>query len=249
MNDVDGLDAMPCPEESWDIFGSISTDLAKVGGSISVRAWGIAPLKSQPKIFLSRFLLILCFPLMRLLIFAYSARHALFRMLWLSAALRSLRVMSSYSLAGLQKARAVFGTVVLECDLDTDAETIYKAYSKRWEIELVMRFYKSALEFDETRVHDDYSVIGSEFCDFLSSVLTFRMIRAFDEAKLLEQMTYKKIMKILARAKMFNDPARGWHLIRINPSYEEILKRLDIHPTEKLQPKKKRGRPPKIKHV
>jgi hypothetical protein len=98
-------------------------------------------------------------------------------------------------------------------------------------------------------VHDDYSVIGSEFCDFLSSVLTFRMIRAFDEAKLLEQMPYKKVMRILARAKMFNDPARGWHLIRINPSYEEILKRLDIHPTEKLQPKKKRGRPPKIKHV
>ncbi len=33
--------------------------------------------------------------------------------------------------------------------LDTDADTIYKAYSKRWEIEMVMRFYKSALEFDE----------------------------------------------------------------------------------------------------
>jgi len=154
-----------------------------------------------------------------------------------------------YNLADLQKARTVFGTVVMESDLDIDAQTIYKAYSKRWEIELVMRFYKSALEFDETRVHDDYSVIGSEFCDFLATVLTFRMIRAFDEAKLLEQMTYKKIMKILARAKMFNDPGRGWHLIRINPSHEELLKRLDIHPTEKLQPKKKRGRPPKIKHV
>lgn len=48
---------------------------------------------------------------------------------------------------------------------------------------------------------------------------------------------------------MFNDPGCGWRLIRINPSYEEILKRLDIHPTQKLQPKKKRGRPAKIKHV
>jgi len=181
--------------------------------------------------------------------FLYSFRDAYRAAKEESDWLKRSRKKNDYSLAGLQKARAVFGTVVLECDLDTDAETIYKAYSKRWEIELVMRFYKSALEFDETRVHDDYSVIGSEFCDFLSSVLTFRMIRAFDEAKLLEQMTYKKIMKILARAKMFNDPARGWHLIRINPSYEEILKRLDIHPTEKLQPKKKRGRPPKIKRV
>jgi hypothetical protein len=48
---------------------------------------------------------------------------------------------------------------------------------------------------------------------------------------------------------MFNDPGHGWRLIRINPSYEEILKRLDIHPTEKLQPKKKRGRPPKKRDV
>ncbi len=96
MKDVDEPDAMPYPEESWDILGkqdirrhaeapglaagassakptgrfvvylaflgSISTDLAKVAGSISARAWDIAPLKSQPKIFLSRFLLILCVP-------------------------------------------------------------------------------------------------------------------------------------------------------------------------------------------
>ena len=181
--------------------------------------------------------------------FLYSFRDAYRAAKEESDWLKRSRKKNDYSLADLQKARSVFGTVVLECDLDTDAQAIYKAYSKRWEIELVMRFYKSALEFDETRVHDDYSVIGSEFCDFLSSVLTFRMIRAFDEAKLLEQMPYKKVMKILARAKMFNDPGCGWRLIRINPSYEEILKQLDIHPTQKLQPKKKRGRPAKIKHV
>ena len=156
---------------------------------------------------------------------------------------------NTYRFADLQKARTVFGTVFLECDMDIEPETIYKIYSTRWEIELVMRFYKSALEFDETRVHDDYSVIGSEFCDFLASVLTFKMIQAFDKAKLLDEMPYKKIMKVLARAKMFNDPGHGWRLIRINPSYEEILKRLDIHPTEKLQPKKKRGRPPKNRYV
>lgn len=156
---------------------------------------------------------------------------------------------NNYSLEKLQKARATFGTVLLECDMDIKPQTIYKAYSTRWEIELVMRFYKSALEFDETRVHDDYSVIGSEFCNFLSSVLTFRMISVFDKAKLLEEMTYKKIMKILERAKMVNDPGSGWRMIKINPSQEEVLKKLDIHPTEKLKPKRKRGRPPKNKLV
>jgi hypothetical protein len=92
-------------------------------------------------------------------------------------------------------------------------------------------------------------VIGSEFCDFLSSVLTFRMIRAFDEAKLLEQMTYKKIMKILARAKMFNDPARGWHLIRKTPHTRRFSNGWTSIPHRSCNPKKRRGRPPKIKHV
>lgn len=151
----------------------------------------------------------------------------------------------NYSHQDLLKARESFGTIVLECDLDLEPSVVYKAYSARWEIELVMRYYKSALQFDETRVHDDYSVIGSEFIDFLSTVLTFRFIKAFDNAALLTQMTYNKVMKILRRAKMLNDPSHGWRLIKVNPSYEEVLKKLAIHPTETLQPKRKRGRPPK----
>ncbi len=48
-----------------------------------------------------------------------------------------------------------------------------------------MRYYKTAYGFDETRMHDDYSVIGSEFCDFMSAILTFHIIKAFDKSKLL----------------------------------------------------------------
>ncbi|WP_165444116.1 right-handed parallel beta-helix repeat-containing protein [Lachnoclostridium sp. Marseille-P6806] len=40
---------------------------------------------------------------------------------------------------------------------------------------------KSACEFDATRVQYDYAVIGSDFGDFLSTVLTFRLIKAFDK--------------------------------------------------------------------
>ena len=68
-------------------------------------------------------------------------------------------------------------------------------------IELVMRYYKSVCEFDETRVQDDYSVIGSEFYDFLSTLLIFHLIDAFDKAGLLENYTYRKILFVLIRAK------------------------------------------------
>ena len=159
--------------------------------------------------------------------------------------LRRAKKAESYDLEKLRGKQKVFGTVVLECDLDLPAETIYKAYDNRWEIEIVMRFYKSACEFDETRVHDDYSVIGSEFCDFLSTVLTFRLIKRFDEAKALEKNTYKRIMSILTRAKKVNLDGGNWTLIKINPSHEELLQALCILPKKEEQPKKKRGRPRK----
>jgi hypothetical protein len=106
-----------------------------------------------------------------------------------------------------------------------------------------MRFYKSACEFDETRVQDDYSVIGSEFCDFLSTILTFRLMKQFDRANLLEERTYKKLMSVLERAKKVKTEGEDWRLIRINPSQEEILQELDLIPKPEKPPKKKLGRP------
>ena len=106
-----------------------------------------------------------------------------------------------------------------------------------------MRFYKSACEFDETRVQDDYSVIGSEFCDFLSTVLTFRLIKQFDRAGLLLDRTYKKLMAVLERAKKAKVEGEDWQLIRINPSQEEILQKLSLIPAPENPPKKKPGRP------
>ena len=48
---------------------------------------------------------------------------------------------------------------------------IYEAYSRRRGIEVVMKYCKSAREFDETCVHKDHSVMDSEFCDFLATVM------------------------------------------------------------------------------
>ena len=106
-----------------------------------------------------------------------------------------------------------------------------------------MRFYKSACEFDETRVQDDYSVIGSEFCDFLSTVLSFRLIKAFDRANLLEDYTYKKVMSVLRRAKKARTDGGDWHLIQMNPSQSEMLQELELIPKLEEPPKRKPGRP------
>lgn len=132
--------------------------------------------------------------------------------------------------------------IALECDLDIKPETVYKAYAERWEIEIVMRYYKSACSFDETRVHNGYSVIGSEFCDFLSTLLTFRLLKCFDRAGLLNEMNYGKVMSLLKRAKKIKLQGQDWQLIRISPASEILLQKLSLLPKPE---KRKPGRPQK----
>ena len=121
-----------------------------------------------------------------------------------------------------------FGTILLESDCDMEPLVAYRAYSSRWEIELVMRYYKQACQFDETRVHKDYSVIGSEFCNFISTIITYRFIKKFDRTSLLLKMTYKKILSILQRAKKVRADGKEWKLIKMNPSQLEILQLLGL---------------------
>lgn len=169
---------------------------------------------------------------------------------WMSHAHKS----GNFDFDVLHKKRAVFGTVVLECDLDLDPETVYMAYSKRWEIEVFMRYYKTACEFDDTRVHDDYSVIGSEFCDFLASLLTCRLINKFDSVHLLDKMTYKEIMAILTKAKKGRIGENEWQMVRTNVGQRHVLEELGLIPkpeetskTSEDTPKRPRGRPRKVR--
>lgn len=133
-----------------------------------------------------------------------------------------------YDAEAYEATRETFGTIVLESDLDLPPEVVYRAYEERWQIELVMRYYKSACEFDETRVHSDYSVIGSEFCDFLATILTWRLIKEFTETGLLNETTYRRIMKNLKRAKKAKVGEEDWQLIKVNPSIERMLASLGL---------------------
>ncbi len=113
------------------------------------------------------------------------------------------------------------------------------------EIEIVMRYYKSACEFDETRVHDDYSVYASEFIDFLSTLLTFRLINAFDKKNLLDKLTFSKVMDVLRHAKKVRVDSDEWLLVACNPSHIEIMEKLGLLPSPEAPEKRKRGRPKK----
>jgi transposase len=146
----------------------------------------------------------------------------------------------------LSKSDERFGTVVFESDVDTDPSTIYKMYDERWLIEECFRYYKNVTDFDDTRVHSDYSVYGSEFVNFISSVMTSRIIRKFEEIGLFSEMSYKDIMSKLASAKKVDTLGNGqWEFVRTTKGTEKILERLGLVPTPDDSPKRKRGRPKK----
>lgn len=93
-----------------------------------------------------------------------------------------------------EEANYKFGTIVLESDLDLSLEEVYKCYNERWLIELVFKSYKSNMEITTTNYQNDFTVIGSEFINFISTVITTRILNKFKSLKLLDTMSYKEIM-------------------------------------------------------
>lgn len=145
-----------------------------------------------------------------------------------------------------EEAKPQFGTILLESDLDQDAPLIYTAYSERWKIELVMRYYKSACDFDETRVHDDYSVIGSEFINFFASQISARLVNLLDSTQLSDKYSYSRFMRILEKAKKARtENETSWYLVKLTPSYVEILQKIGLLEKAAVEASVKRGRPRK----
>lgn len=154
--------------------------------------------------------------------------------------------------AGYEKKRSVFGVIVFESDQDLDPKTAYLCYDDRWLLELVFKRYKSDECLDKTNVQGDFSLIGSEFINFIATVLTCRMVRKAREAGLFEQLSYNELLDDLSSAWRKIDAPEvaatddgGW--IHTMLYVFEELESLGLSiPVPKPEPKK-RGRKPKPK--
>ena len=145
----------------------------------------------------------------------------------------------------LDAMRKGFGTVVFQSDLEAPPSKIHSMYRDRWLIELLFKFYQTELDLDDTRVHSDYSDIGSDFIDFLSALMGSRMLNTFRDARATRDWTFKACMDFLERAKKVRiDDSEEWEFARIPLKDAQILQELGIMgrvivPIEI----KKRGRP------
>ena len=92
-----------------------------------------------------------------------------------------------------------FGVIVFESDVDLAVDAAYFCYDSRWQIELMFKHYKSNEELTETNVQGNYSVTGSEFINFVSTVLTCRMVLKAKKAGILSKTTYGDMLKDLSQ--------------------------------------------------
>lgn len=143
-----------------------------------------------------------------------------------------------------------FGTIVFESDLDADPAIIYKAYTERWGVEECFRIYKQILQFDDTRVHSDASVYGTEFINFLSTCITMRVMNMIETSGLDKEYTYRQILDLVSSAKKVRDANDGeWIIPTITMKAQEALKALGLLGSNKNEEEnaavtpKRRGRP------
>lgn len=147
-----------------------------------------------------------------------------------------------------QYARA--GFVVFDSDLDIPPEEIYRAYDDRWEIELVFDQFNNGLEFDDTRVQGDFSVIGNEFLNVIAAMVSRRMMNEFRDKGVLEEMTYgdaiedlSEVWRKVGAPKDARTDDGFW--TRGLKKDMELMERLGLSEPAPKPPPKKRGRPKK----
>jgi hypothetical protein len=160
----------------------------------------------------------------------------------------------NFSVADYTKKKETFGVIVFESDQDLPPKTVYLCYDDRWMLELVFNRYKSDECMNQTNVQGDFSLIGSEFINFISTVATCRIIRKARTAGLLEKMSYGDMMDDLSsawrRVDAPTNPASddGYWIHTLNTVFDELEMLGLSTPVPKPVPKK-RGRPHKSQEV
>ena len=151
------------------------------------------------------------------------------------------------------KKRSRSGVIVFESDLDIDPKDAYLYYKDRWFIEVMFKSYKNDLKLKKTSVQNDFTVIGSEFVNFVSILASCRMVNKAIKLNLLDNRSFGNLIEDLNSAwRKINSPDQPkrndsyWvhTLVSVHKDLEKLS--LSVAPPQPAQ--RKRGRPPKNKN-
>ena len=161
---------------------------------------------------------------------------------------------NDYDIETYNKKKDLFGVIVFESDLDATAEQIYRVYEDRWLLELVFKQYKRDLDLDISNVQGDYSVVGSEFINFIATIITCRIFKRANQLDLFKNMSYGDLIddlnsawrKTAAPNQQPQSDDEYW--VHTMPSVLKTLEKLGLSDPVEItnqQERKKAGRPKK----
>ena len=124
------------------------------------------------------------------------------------------------------KDKEQFGVISFETNQNLSPEEVYTAYASRWEIETMFKMFKEILDLDTENVHSDFSVMTSEFINYLSVILGQRLKKLFREtvlkskknrkgevvstSSISDNYSFRQSMKYLSKINMIRLDNKTW---------------------------------------
>lgn len=169
--------------------------------------------------------------------------------------LSKTKALKAYDQNLYQSKASRFGLIVFESDMDLEPIEIYKCYDSRWDLELVFKAYKNDDCLDRTSVQGDFSIYGNEFVNFISTLITCRIIDKATKAGLFSEMSYRDLVDDLNSAWRRTDIPEGVkpttddeYWVHTIPKVFELLEKLELCCPKEKPEIKKRGRKPGSKN-
>lgn len=135
----------------------------------------------------------------------------------------------------VKKAQKRAGTICLKTSMETDdAETVYRTYKVREEVEQLFDTYKAELDFDTTGMHGDRTLEASLFVNHLALLAAYRVYeRLRDNGRLREHAAVKLLGNVLWDVRATN-AGGGWQLEPIPKAARKAIEALGLLPPTSL---------------
>ena len=143
----------------------------------------------------------------------------------------SLEKMNVFDENKYREAKRKFGLVVYITEVDVAPILIYVGYSFRWQVEVYCNLYKNIIELGPVAVHDDYRVYGTEFINFISTIIGTRVKNHAIKCKLYDKMSQQQIDKAVSYIKKIRDDEGNWQFDYMYDYVKKCGEILGILPT------------------
>lgn len=135
----------------------------------------------------------------------------------------------NYSQKKLNGKKEKFGTIVFRSKIDIDPIKAYELYDRRWNIEVYFNFYKNIVGLDDVRVQGNTRVIGSEFINFLSSIISLRVKDFLIKSEIDKKYSFSQILDYVTQLKKYkNNYTKKWEDNNTLEYINNIAKKLNL---------------------